>query len=128
MAARTFNDVDSYIASFPEATAGVLSELRELIRSVIPQAEEAISYQLPTFRQQGSYVIYFGGYSKHVSVYPAPIEHPAFKDELAPYASGKGTAKFPLSKPLPAELIGRIVRHNAEANAARGASKAGGRR
>ena len=125
MAPRTidFHDVDSYIAHFPEDVQKVLQELRKTIGELLPEAEEAISYQIPAFRQNDSYIVYFGGFKKHIAVYPAPVEHPEMKNELAPYASGRGTVKFSLDEPLPHDVIRRIVEFNAEANEARAASR-----
>lgn len=101
--------IDEYIAGFPGEVQDVLRQIRATIREEVPEAEEAISYQIPTFRLQGAYLIYFAGFKKHVSVYPAPVEHPEFAEEMAVYGSGRGTAKFPLGKPLPLDFIRRIV-------------------
>ncbi|HEU0077867.1 MAG TPA: DUF1801 domain-containing protein [Longimicrobiaceae bacterium] len=103
-------NVDEYIAGFPAGTQEVLRQVRATIRAAAPDAEEAISYQIPTFKLRGRQLIYFAGFKQHVSMYPAPVRNPEFAEEMAVYGSGAGTAKFPLSKPIPFDLITRIVR------------------
>ena len=105
----TANAIDAYIAEFPEETRELLEEMRTLIRSVAPDATETISYAIPTFDLSGKHLVHFAGFKKHIGFYPVPSGIEAFKEELAPYKSGKGSAQFPLGKPLPADLIRRIV-------------------
>ena len=112
----TAENVDEYIAGFPEATQKSLNKIRSTIRKVVPKAEETISYGIPTFKINGRYVIYFAGYKNHVSVYPAPRENPEFKKELSVYKGGKGTVQFPLDKPLPLELVTRITKFRLQVN------------
>jgi uncharacterized protein YdhG (YjbR/CyaY superfamily) len=100
--------VDDYIASFPEDVRIVLEQVRRTIRGVVPAAEETISYQMPTYKVDGRRLVYFAGWKQHVSVYPIPGDE-AFKREIAPYQSGKGTLKFPLSRPVPYDLVERLV-------------------
>ena len=116
---ETPKDVDAYIADFPPEAQSMLQQVRGVIRAALPAAEEAISYGIPTFKMNGRYVIYFSGYKNHVSVYPAPIGVEEFIEELAPYQSGKGTARFALNKPLPVDLITRIAAYNLKENQAR---------
>jgi uncharacterized protein YdhG (YjbR/CyaY superfamily) len=101
--------VDDYIAMFDGVTKERLEELRSLISSQIPGAEERISYAIPAYRLK-RYVVYFAGYKSHVSMYPMPVGDEKFRKELAPYASGKSTARFPHDKPLPSALIRKIVK------------------
>ncbi len=75
----------------------------------MPEGEETISYQIPTVKLHGKYVVYFSGWKNHISVYPLPSGDEAFERDIAPYKSGKGTAKFPLSKPIPYDLIERMA-------------------
>lgn len=103
-------DTDSYIASFPQDTQKLLQKVRATIKAAVPAAEEKISYGIPTFHLNGRYLIYFAGYKKHIGVYPVPTGNPEFeKDFLAYKTSGKGAIQFPLHKPIPYELITRIV-------------------
>ena len=118
-------DVDEYIAGFPPETQKVLREIRKRIHAVVPDATEAISYQIPTFKLHGSYVVYFAGWKQHYSLYPATARVVvAFKDELVPYEVRKGTIRFPLSQPVPVKLIGRIAKFRAQEVAARERAKA----
>jgi uncharacterized protein YdhG (YjbR/CyaY superfamily) len=107
--AEKFETVDGYIASFPDDVQKVLRKVRATIRKAVPKAEEKISYQIPTFALDGRYLVYFAGWKNHISVYPLPEADEAFERELAPYKSGKGTVKFPLNKPIPYDLIGRLA-------------------
>ena len=101
--------VDAYVAGFAEPTRGVLAELRDLVRAAIPEATETMAYGIPTFDLHGKHVVHVAGYARHVGLYPTPSGMEAFEAELAPYRSGKGTARFPLDAPLPTDLIRRIV-------------------
>lgn len=115
--------IDEYIARFPPEVQELLQKVRTTIKKVVPKAEETISYKMPTFTLNGSYLIYFAGYKKHISLYPAPIGNPEFAEEIAPYESGRGTLKFPLEKPIPYKLITRIVKFRAKENLARAQAK-----
>ena len=109
MASRsTANSIDEYIAEFPPETQTVLQELRALIKASAPDATETISYAIPTFDLHG-HLVHFAGYQKHVGFYPTGSGVEAFKEELKPYKSGKGSVQFPLGQPLPTDLIRRIV-------------------
>ena len=116
-------DIDQYIARFPEEIQEILQKIRMTIRKAAPQAEETISYQIPTFNLHAHYLIYFAAYKKHISLYPAPIGVPEFEEEISPYVSGKGTLQFPLNKPIPYKLITKIVRFRAKENLARAQAK-----
>lgn len=120
MASRsTASSIDEYIAGFPAETRTVLEELRALIRAAAPDATETISYAIPTFDLRGRHLVHFAGYAKHVGLYPAPSGLEAFKEDLKPYKSGKGSVQFPLGQPLPTDLIRRIVQFRVEENARR---------
>jgi uncharacterized protein YdhG (YjbR/CyaY superfamily) len=111
MAKTDFRSVDEYIATHPADVQVVLQRVRATIRKALPGAEETISYQIPTYKRHGGYVIYFAGWKKHFSLYPASARLVArFKDELAPYEISKGTIRFPLSEPVPVRLIARIAK------------------
>ena len=100
--------IDDYISGFPEHTAKLLVQIREIIRHAAPEAEEVISYQMPAFKQKGI-LVYYAAYKNHIGFYPTASGVEAFRDELAPYKWSKGTIQFPFDKPLPVELITRIV-------------------
>jgi uncharacterized protein YdhG (YjbR/CyaY superfamily) len=107
--APEFESVDDYISSFPPEVQTVLQAARETIHAAAPGLQESISYGIPTFRIDGRPVVYLGGWRKHISIYPIPDLDGALKSNMAPYLSGKGTAKFPLGKPIPHELIKALV-------------------
>ena len=114
MAKTAFTSVDQYIAAQPEEAQAVLQRVRGIIRKAVPGAEEVISYQIPAYRLNGGRVIWFAGWKKHFSLYPATRRLVAeFKKELASYEVGKGTIRFPLSQPVPVKLIERIAKFRA---------------
>ena len=124
MAKTDFKSVDEYIASQPEAVQGILGRVRSTIREAVPAAEEVISYQIPTYKLRGAPVLYFAGWKRHYSVYPAGERIvAAFKDELASYEISKGTIRFPLWQPVPLKLIGRIAKFRAKEVAGREKAK-----
>ncbi|MDO8915823.1 MAG: DUF1801 domain-containing protein [Coriobacteriia bacterium] len=112
------DSIDEYIAAFPPETQKVLEALRGLIKAAAPGATETISYAIPTFDLNG-HLVHFAGYARHIGFYPTGRGIEAFKDELKPYKSGKGSVQFPLGRPLPEDLIRRIVEFRVEENAAK---------
>lgn len=100
--------VDAYIASFPADVQPLLEQARAAIHAAAPGLGETISYGLPTFTRDGRYVVYLAGWKRHLSVYPIPGD-PELAPELAPYREAKGTLRFPLDRPIPFELIGRVA-------------------
>lgn len=117
---RQFETVDEYIQTFPEDVRSVLETLRQTIKEEIPEAEETISYNMPTYKLNGSYVVYFAGWKKHVSMYPFSSEMEASMEEASTYkTSGKGTIQFPINQPLPLPFIRKIVAFLVNKNRAR---------
>jgi len=116
-------NIDKYIAGFPQDVQAILEKTRRTIRKAAPGAEEKISYQIPTFTLKGDYLIYFAAYKKHVALYPAPRGIAKFKKELSAYEGGKGTVRFPLDKPIPFDLIRRIVKFKVKENQERAKRK-----
>ncbi len=110
----TPESVDDYIADFPTDVQKVLRKIRATIRKAAPKAAESISYQIPAYKLDGKVLIYFAGFAKHVSVYPAPRDAKEFKKELASYKGGKGTVQFPLGEKIDYDLIARIVKFKIE--------------
>lgn len=104
-----FDTVGEYIASFAPDVQTVLEEIRQSCHDAVPDAGETISYGIPTVTLEGKYVLYFAGWAHHVSVYPVPDGDEAFREAIAPYREAKGTLKFPLGKPVPYELIGKVA-------------------
>jgi uncharacterized protein YdhG (YjbR/CyaY superfamily) len=107
--------IDEYIAQFPEEVQRVLVRVREAIRESAPGAVEKISYQIPAFTLNGP-LVWFAGYKHHIGFYPKGSGIEAFKEELSEYKPAKGSVQFPLDKPIPYELIRRIVRFRVEEN------------
>ena len=112
---KVFNTMDEYIANFPEEVQKILQELRAVIKAAAPEAEERISYQMPTFALKGN-LVHFAAYKNHIGFYPAPRGIQAFKQELSVYEGGKGSIRFPIDKPLPYELISKIVKFRVAEN------------
>ena len=112
---KSFTTIDDYIADFPENVQVLLQKMRETIKAALPEADEAIKYGIPTFILNGN-VAHFGGYKSHIGFYPAPKGIEAFKEETAQYEAGKGTLQFPFDKPLPLDLVTRIVKFRAQDN------------
>jgi len=104
-------DIDDYIAGFPPEVQKKLEQIRKTIQKAVPDAEEAISYQIPTFRLRGKNLIHFAAYQRHIGMYPAPRGVDEFQEELSRYEGGKGTVQFPLDQPVPVALIRRIVKY-----------------
>ena len=115
MATQKHTTIDEYIHTFPIPVQEILQQIRAIIRKKAPDAVETISYQIPTFKLNGKYLVYFAGWKDHVSLYPLPHGNDAFRQEIAPYITGKGTAQFSLAKPIPYDIIEKIVaQHLAE--------------
>jgi uncharacterized protein YdhG (YjbR/CyaY superfamily) len=110
-----YNSIDEYIMTFPQEVQKILKELREVIKTAAPEAEEKISYQMPTFYLKGN-LVHFAAYKRHVGFYPAPSGIEAFKEELSDYESAKGSVRFPIDKTLPLELISKIVKFRVAEN------------
>lgn len=100
--------IDNYIARFPADVQAILQKIRQTIHEAAPEATEAISYQMPTFKLYGN-LVHFGAFKNHIGFYPVPSGMAAFEKELAAYKQGKGSVQFPLNQPMPLDLIRRIV-------------------
>ena len=105
------SNTDEYIARFPKEVQDILQTLRKSIREELPKAGETISYGVPTFKLNGTYVVYFAGYAKHISIYPVFDSLEQELPEIALYRKGKGTLQFPLNKPLPLPLIRKVIKN-----------------
>lgn len=105
------NTVAEYIAGFPKETQKVLEQIRTTIKKVMPEAEEVISYAIPTFKLDKSYVIYFAGFDHHIGIYPAPVREESFQKAFSKYKTGRGSIQFPLDEPMPLTLITKIAKY-----------------
>ncbi len=108
------NNVEDYIKSFPKEIQVLLNQMRETILKTAPLATESISYAMPTYKINGSPLIYFAGFKNHIGLYATPSGHKEFEIELAKYKQGKGSVQFPLDEPLPLKLISKIVMYRAK--------------
>ena len=106
----TFNTIDEYIMQFPTEVQEKLKTLKKVIKEAAPEAEEKISYKMPTFTLHGN-LVHFAGYKNHIGLYPTPSGIEAFKEELSKYKGAKGSVQFPIKEPLPYELIIKIVKY-----------------
>lgn len=112
-----FESMDAYIASFPPDVQLELESVRQAIHRAVPGSEEAISYDIGAFRLNGRSYLGLAGWKRHISIYPIPDADEALDRELTPHKSGRGTLQFPLSKPMPLELVGRVAALLAEQRA-----------
>jgi uncharacterized protein YdhG (YjbR/CyaY superfamily) len=112
---KQFKNIDEYIGTFPKKVQVILEKLRQIINESAPKAEEAISYQIPTFKLNGN-LVHFAGYKNHIGFYPSPSGIEAFKNELSPYDVAKGSVKFPIDKPIPFDLVRKIVEYRVKEN------------
>jgi uncharacterized protein YdhG (YjbR/CyaY superfamily) len=117
-----YQTIDEYIATFPEEIQVKLQALRETIRAAVPEADERISYRMPTFALHGN-LVHFAAFARHIGFYPAPRGIEAFQQELSRYKGAKGSVQFPLDEPLPLDLISRIVAFRAAENREKAAAK-----
>ncbi len=115
--------IDAYIAAFPPEVQTLLQEIRQVIHATIPGLGETISYGKPTFTLNGKYLVYIAAHKKHIGLCPAPTSVEEFQEAVARYGGGKGTLKFPFDKPMPFDLIRRVVRFRATEQAAKAATK-----
>ena len=110
-----FHSVDEYIAAQSEPVQDILTRVRSAIRKAVPEAEEVISYQMPTYKLHGNQLIAFAIWKQHYSIYAATKDLVAtFHDELSPFKIDRGTIRFPLSQPVPVKLIERIAKFRAK--------------
>lgn len=117
-----FKNMDEYISLFPENVQAILDKLREVIRESAPEAEEAISYGMPTFKLNGN-LVHFAAYKNHIGFYPTPSGIIAFKEELSSYKQAKGSVQFPIDQPIPFDIVKQIVEFRVKENKAKTENK-----
>lgn len=106
---KKYKNINEYISDFPKETQGLLKQMRDVIKKLVPKAEEAISYGMPTFKLNGN-LVHFAAYKKHIGFYPMPASIKKFKKDIAKYKSSKGAIQFPIDKKLPLGLVSKIVK------------------
>jgi len=102
-------NIDEYISGFPEKTQKILERIRITIKDAAPDAFETIKYSMPTFVFKGN-LIHFAAYKSHIGMYPVPEGDSELSKELSVYKTEKSTLRFPLDKPIPLDLISRIIK------------------
>ena len=114
--------IDQYISGFPTEIQILLEQVRATIWEAAPDAKEAIKYAMPTFVLNGN-LVHFAAFQNHIGFYPVPSGIVAFKEELSAYKNGKGSVQFPFNRPLPLDLIARIVEFRVKENRSKAAGK-----
>ncbi len=109
MPTKKFETINEYIEAFPENVRTILEKLRSTVRKAAPEAIESISYDMPTFKLDGKRLVYFSAWKNHIGFYSIPEGNKAFRKQLSPYAGPKGSLRFPLEKPIPYDLVEKIV-------------------
>ena len=112
---KQFETIDEYIETFPKDVQSILEKMRQTIRRAAPEAEEAISYQIPVFKLNGN-LVWFAAFKNHIGFYPMITAIQAFKKELSRYKGAKGSVQFPMEKPIPYDLVKKIVRFRRKEN------------
>jgi len=115
-------NIDDYIAGFPLDVQKILQKVRATIKRAAPQADETISYQMPTFKLEGN-LVHFAAFKNHIGLYPTPSGTERFRKELSSYETGKGSIRFPLDKPIPYDLIAKIVKFRVRENLEKAAAR-----
>ncbi len=113
---QQYATIDEYIRSFPENIQNILEKMRQTIRKAAPDVVEAISYQMPTFKLNGKNLVHFAAFKNHIGFYPTSSGIEAFKKVLTDYKGSKGTVQFPLDKPVPFDLVEKIVKFRVKEN------------
>ncbi len=117
-------DIDEYISGFPPDIQKRLKQMRTTIKRAAPDAQEVISYAMPGFKLNGP-LVFFAAFKNHIGFYATPTAHKAFTNQLSTYKTGKGSVQFPHHRPLPLDLITRIVKLRVEENLQRKQKKGG---
>jgi uncharacterized protein YdhG (YjbR/CyaY superfamily) len=113
---KQFSTIDEYVKTFPTNIQNILEKMRHVIKEAAPEAVEAISYRMPTFKLDGKNLVYFAAFKNHVGFYPIPSGIEAYKKELSPYKQGRGSVQFPLDKPIPYDLVEKIAKYRVKEN------------
>jgi uncharacterized protein YdhG (YjbR/CyaY superfamily) len=114
--------IDEYIAGFPKDIQAILQKIRKIVKNAAPEAQEKISYQMPTFYLNGN-LVHFAAFKHHVGFYPTPSGTQKFQKEISKYKAAKGSIQFPLDEPIPYDLIAKIVEFRVKENMAKGKTK-----
>lgn len=113
--AKQIKTIDEYISTVPRDVQTILERLRQTIRASAPEAEEAISYRIPTFKLNGN-LVHFAAFKDHIGFFPTSSGIEAFTKQLSRYKTSTGTVQFPLAKPIPYSLVRKIVAYRRKEN------------
>ena len=117
------NEIDKYIAGFPDNVREILKQIRSMIKTSAPDAVESFAYGMPAYKTHGKPLVYFAAYEKHIGFYATPSGHSHFSEELSKFKQGKGSVQFPLDQPIPFDLIKRMVEFRVGENESGGTRK-----
>jgi uncharacterized protein YdhG (YjbR/CyaY superfamily) len=113
---KQFRTIDEYIETFPSDVQRILEKMRQTIKKAAPETVETISYQMPTFKLNSKNLVHFAAFKNHIGFYPIPSGIESFKKELSSYKQGKGSVQFPIDKPVPYDLVEKIVKYRTKEN------------
>lgn len=113
---KQFKTIDEYIAMFPRNVQDILDKLRRVISESAPEAVETINYRMPTFKLNGGNLVHFAAFKNHIGFYPTPSAITAFKKELSIYKQAKGSVQFLIDKPIPFDIVKKIVKYRVKEN------------
>ncbi|MBE0572107.1 MAG: DUF1801 domain-containing protein [Ignavibacteriaceae bacterium] len=119
---QTFQTIDEYVKTFPKDIQKILGTVRQAIKKSAPKAQEAISYQIPTFRLNGN-LVHFAAFKNHIGLYPGSEAIRVFKKEISSYKSSKGAIQFPIDNSMQLSLISKIVKYRVNVNSAKNSKK-----
>ncbi|MEH7384661.1 DUF1801 domain-containing protein [Bacillus sp. JJ1521] len=114
--------IDEYILQYPQEIQEILKTIRQVIKELVPNAEEKISYGMPTFALNGN-LVHFAAFKNHIGFYPTSSGINTFKQELSGYKTSKGAVQFPIGKPIPYGLITKIVKFRVDENKSKAEGK-----
>ena len=117
-----FKTVDEYISTFQPGTKGILEEVRKTVKEAAPQAKEVISYNMPAIKMNGV-LVYYAAYKEHIGFYPTASPIDIFKNEISAYKWSKGAVQFPIDKPMPLDLISKIVKFRVQQDSEKAKNK-----
>jgi uncharacterized protein YdhG (YjbR/CyaY superfamily) len=105
-----FTSINEYVSTLPENAQKAMREIIAAIKNNVPDAEEHISYNMPAFKVNGEYFIHFSAWKNHIGMYPIPAGNEAFQKQIEQYRSAKSSLNFPLDKPMPIQLIKKVIK------------------
>ena len=105
-----FTSINEYVSTLPENAQKAMGEIIATIKARVPNAEEHISYNMPAFKVNGEYFVHFSAWKNHIGLYPVPAGDEAFQTQIEPYRAAKSSLNFPLDKPMPIKLIGKVIK------------------